>query len=182
MKHTKKMAAGGMPMVDPRMVDPRMVDPRMAPGMAKGGDIKKYAEGGKPSSKKAEDKPVTTRQRIMQAASRLNPGEAGARAIRVGFGDAAMKQIREDQRKELGLPSGKKDASRLTLPGAGMGVARAGLTAGKKAAETTKKARGGGIEHKGKTKGKMVKMAMGGSVSKRADGIAKKGKTNCKMR
>ena len=47
-----------------------------------------------------------------------------------------------------------------------------------------KMARGGGIEHKGKTKGKMVKMAMGGSVgnaSKRADGIAKKGKTSCKV-
>ena len=42
-------------------------------------------------------------------------------------------------------------------------------------------ARGGGIEHKGKTKGKMVKMAMGGSVSKRADGVAKKGKTRCKV-
>ena len=79
-------------------------------------------------------------------------------------------------------------------------------------------AKGGGIEHKGKTKGKKIKMAMGGmpqqaagrmppemmqgmpprgmapqapqgmpmmkkggSVSKRADGIAKKGKTKCKM-
>lgn len=42
-------------------------------------------------------------------------------------------------------------------------------------------ARGGGIEHKGKTKGTMVKMAMGGSVSKRADGVAKKGRTSCKV-
>jgi hypothetical protein len=47
-----------------------------------------------------------------------------------------------------------------------------------------KMAKGGGVEAKGKTKGKMVKMAMGGSVgnaSKRADGIATKGKTKCKM-
>jgi hypothetical protein len=47
-----------------------------------------------------------------------------------------------------------------------------------------KMAKGGGVESKGKTKGKMVKMAMGGSVgnaSKRADGIAQKGKTKCKM-
>lgn len=47
-----------------------------------------------------------------------------------------------------------------------------------------KMARGGGVEHKGKTKGKMVKMADGGMVgkaSKRADGIAKKGKTKCKV-
>jgi hypothetical protein len=45
-------------------------------------------------------------------------------------------------------------------------------------------AKGGGIEHKGKTKGKMVKMAAGGMVgkaSKRADGIATKGKTKCKV-
>lgn len=47
-----------------------------------------------------------------------------------------------------------------------------------------KMAKGGGVEAKGKTKGKMVKMAMGGSVgnaSKRADGIATKGKTKCKV-
>jgi len=46
-----------------------------------------------------------------------------------------------------------------------------------------KMAKGGGVESKGKTKGKMVKMAMGGSVgnaSKRADGVAQKGKTKCK--
>lgn len=36
-----------------------------------------------------------------------------------------------------------------------------------------RKAKGGGIERKGKTKGTMVKMAKGGSI----DGIAKKGKT-----
>ena len=45
-------------------------------------------------------------------------------------------------------------------------------------------ARGGGIERKGKTRGTMVKMAEGGMVgkaSKRADGIATKGKTKCKM-
>lgn len=47
-----------------------------------------------------------------------------------------------------------------------------------------KYARGGGIEKKGKTRGTMVKMANGGSVgkaSKRADGVATKGKTKCKM-
>jgi len=40
---------------------------------------------------------------------------------------------------------------------------------------------GGGVEHKGKTKGATVKMAGGGSVSKRADGVAQRGKTNCKV-
>lgn len=46
-------------------------------------------------------------------------------------------------------------------------------------------ARGGGIESRGKTKGKMVKMAGGGSVGgsyrHAADGIASKGKTKGKM-
>ena len=46
-------------------------------------------------------------------------------------------------------------------------------------------ARGGGIESKGKTKGKIVKMASGGMVghaSARADGCAQRGKTKGKMR
>jgi hypothetical protein len=42
-------------------------------------------------------------------------------------------------------------------------------------------ARGGGIESKGKGAGTMIRMASGGSVSSRADGVAVKGKTNCKI-
>ena len=42
-------------------------------------------------------------------------------------------------------------------------------------------AKGGGIESKGKTKGTIIRMASGGSVSSRADGIASRGKTNCKI-
>ena len=40
--------------------------------------------------------------------------------------------------------------------------------------------KGGGIERKGKTQGTMIKMATGGSVSRRADGIAQRGKTKFK--
>ena len=43
-------------------------------------------------------------------------------------------------------------------------------------------AKGGGIESRGKTKGTMIRMATGGSVSsasRRADGIAQRGKTKC---
>jgi hypothetical protein len=40
-----------------------------------------------------------------------------------------------------------------------------------------KYAKGGGIESRGKTKGTMIRMAAGGSVSARADGIAQRGKT-----
>jgi hypothetical protein len=42
--------------------------------------------------------------------------------------------------------------------------------------------KGGGIESRGKTKGTMIRMATGGSVSsasRRADGIAQRGKTKC---
>jgi hypothetical protein len=38
-------------------------------------------------------------------------------------------------------------------------------------------AKGGGIESRGKTKGTIIRMAAGGSVSSRADGIAQRGKT-----
>jgi len=42
---------------------------------------------------------------------------------------------------------------------------------------TAKYAKGGGIESHGKTKGTIIRMASGGSVSSRADGIAQRGKT-----
>ena len=41
--------------------------------------------------------------------------------------------------------------------------------------------KGGGVESRGKTVGAVIKMAKGGSVSSRADGIASRGKTNCKI-
>ncbi len=44
-----------------------------------------------------------------------------------------------------------------------------------------KYAKGGGIESHGKTRGTVVRMASGGSVSSRADGIAQRGKTRGKM-
>lgn len=50
-----------------------------------------------------------------------------------------------------------------------------------KDSDMKKMARGGGVETQGKTKGTMVKMAKGGSVSSRADGVAQRGKTNCKV-
>jgi hypothetical protein len=48
--------------------------------------------------------------------------------------------------------------------------------------EEKKYAKGGGIESRGKTKGTVIRMASGGSVSsasRRADGIAQRGKTRC---
>ena len=56
-------------------------------------------------------------------------------------------------------------------PAAPMG----GAPAMKKGGKAKKYAKGGGIESKGKTNTKMVKMAKGGSI----DGIAMRGKTRC---
>lgn len=51
--------------------------------------------------------------------------------------------------------------------------------------EAKKMAKGGGIEKKGKTEGKMVKMACGGMTKDkkmaRGGGIETKGKTKCKV-
>jgi hypothetical protein len=44
-----------------------------------------------------------------------------------------------------------------------------------------KYAKGGGIESRGKTKGTVIRMASGGSVSARADGIAQRGKTKFRV-
>ena len=52
---------------------------------------------------------------------------------------------------------------------------------GMKKGGMAKYAKGGGIESRGKTKGTVIRMASGGSVSARADGIAQRGKTKFKM-
>ena len=54
--------------------------------------------------------------------------------------------------------------------------------AGMKKGGSVNFAKGGGIESRGKTKGTIIRMASGGSVSsasRRADGIAQRGKTRC---
>jgi hypothetical protein len=79
-----------------------------------------------------------------------------------------------------GMPQGKPMVGRMP-PQANMPVPtmKKGGTAKMKSGGACM-ARGGGIETKGKTKGKMVKMATGGSVgsaSRRGDGCAVRGKT-----
>jgi len=56
------------------------------------------------------------------------------------------------------------------------------LAPGMKRGGSVRFAKGGGIESRGKTKGTIIRMASGGSVSsasRRADGIAQRGKTKC---
>lgn len=87
--------------------------------------------------------------------------------------------------KKVGVP--QKVAKEYSEQSKGMTFKRGGaMKCGTKKMAMGGKAyaKGGGVESRGKTKGKMVKMAKGGMVgkaSKRADGVAKKGKTSCKM-
>jgi len=56
------------------------------------------------------------------------------------------------------------------------------MAPGMKRGGSVRFAKGGGIESRGKTKGTIIRMASGGSVSsasRRADGIAQRGKTRC---
>lgn len=97
-----------------------------------------------------------------QPAPDLTPGQIPALKARSDDFYAKLKANRETKGMNMGGMTGYKSGGSC---GSGM----------------KKYARGGGVESHGKTKGTMVKMASGGSVSARADGIASKGKTNCKI-
>lgn len=82
----------------------------------------------------------------------------------------------------VGLGGVGLSAGRVGMPISLPGFKTAGTGTGVRG--SIRFAKGGkvdGVAKKGKTKGKMVKMAKGGSVSSRADGCAKKGKTRGKM-
>jgi len=80
--------------------------------------------------------------------------------------------------KKKGAP-----ASMLKHEKAEMGMKKGGMPMKDgKPAFMKRFAKGGGIESRGKTKGTVIRMASGGSVSsasRRADGIAQRGKTRC---
>jgi hypothetical protein len=100
----------------------------------------------------------------------------------------APASMMKHEKKEMGMKHGgtMKFAEGGKMPmedgkpafiGDGKGAMNMGGMAGMK-----KYAKGGGIESHGKTKGTIIKMATGGSVSsasRRADGIAQRGKTRC---
>jgi hypothetical protein len=107
-------------------------------------------------------------KQLMQNMSEGEPDDvAYAKGGKVGY--SKMEKEHVSQMKKHGVP--KKFVKEEEKEAIGM--KRGGMP---------KYARGGGIEIKGKTQGKFIKMASGGSVSARADGIAQRGKTNCKMR
>jgi hypothetical protein len=83
--------------------------------------------------------------------------------------------------KKGGMPMESKDMVRKEVDFFKKKSAPKSMIAHEKA-EMKGYAKGGGIESRGKTKGAMVRMATGGSVSsasRRADGIAQRGKTRC---
>ena len=77
------------------------------------------------------------------------------------------KGEKAEMRFAKGGMTGYSKGSNMNAKGSMSGSSRSG--------ENTK------IQKKGLTEGKVIKMASGGSVSSRADGIASRGKTNCKI-
>jgi hypothetical protein len=155
--NTKKMAMGGAP-VDPRAA--AMAAKKAAMGSKRGMPIAGRAApqmAGMP-----QGKPMMGRmppQANMPMPTMKKGGEA-----------KAMVKKEVDFMKKKGAPKSMIKHE----------MAEAGMKNGGMACAPKKMARGGGIETKGKTKGKMIKMAAGGSVgsaSKRADGCAVRGKT-----
>jgi hypothetical protein len=98
---------------------------------------------------------------------------------------AKKKEKAEGESKSFEKKEGKK-GEKAEMKFAKGGMARGGMMGGNmntkgsmsgssRSGENTK------IQKKSLTEGKVIKMASGGSVSSRADGIASRGKTNCKI-
>ena len=95
-----------------------------------------------------------------------------------------MKESKEMVKKEVSFMK-KKGAPKSMVKHemAEAGMKKGGMAASKMGKVKTS-SKPDGVAMKGKTKGKMVKMAKGGSVgsaSKRADGCAQRGKTKGRM-
>ena len=155
------LGVGGGAQSQPNVGEPQLpYDPGY---MKKGGKVKmkKMAAGGMPIDPRA--------------AAMAQKQAAMAKGTKRG-----MPMARPQAPQMAGMPQGKPMVGRMP-PQANMPVPtmKKGGTAKMKSGGACM-ARGGGIETKGKTKGKMVKMATGGSVgsaSRRGDGCAIRGKT-----
>jgi hypothetical protein len=124
-------------------------------GMKKGGKIKKYAIGGV-----TKEMPTSNQMGSMNMA-KGGKLKAGAKA------KAKMAMAMVKDRMGRAMASRGAEAPMVPAPSPAAPMGAASPMGGMK--------KGGGIERKGKTKGKMVKMAKGGSI----DGIAQRGKTRC---
>ena len=114
--------------------------------------MNKYNKGGKPPMVESKRKPLNMRRAVL----------------------GTDKEIVERGNRTPYEPIPKDGPKKETKP-----LGRAGAAGYKSGGSVMKKA-ADGCAKKGKTKGMMVKMAKGGSVSSRADGCAKKGRTSTK--
>ena len=139
----------------------------------------------KPASKKSSKKPTKNSKALDYELTREALAREKARDV------AAKRNYEKDVRPGLDMadiraPTESKNGSKILRVQKGS-FSKGGMPMkdGKPAfmqkkmnmGGMAKYAKGGGIESRGKTKGTVIRMAAGGSVSRRADGIAQRGKT-----
>jgi hypothetical protein len=150
-------------------------------GYAKGGDIME--------SKKMMGKEVAFMKKKGAPSSMIKHEEKESKSMKFAMGGgmpppggarpdprmmAAMMAARRP-RMGAGMPPSAPPVMPPPPPGGMPPPAQPPM--GMKKGGAAKFAKGGGIESRGKTKGTIIRMAAGGSVSSRADGIAQRGKT-----
>ena len=141
----------------------------MAAGMGNipgGGGLRGMAKGGFVENSKMTKKVAGYFSKIgnKSLAAHENREAAGIEKDTPAIAKREMKALK-------GAPAGMKSYEKKEHAAMGMNCG----------GKVMKYAKGGGIESKGKTQGKFIKMASGGSVSARADGVAIRGKTKCKI-
>jgi len=163
MKESKAMVGKEMAFMKKKGAPKSMIKHEKAEmkGMNMGG-MMKYADGGKMPMK--DGKPAFLNGMNMGGMAKYAKGgmaHGGMHKMPSG------EMMKNSAMKKGGMPM--KDGKPMFMKKMNMG----GMSS---------YAKGGGIESHGKTKGTMVRMATGGSVSsasRRADGIAQRGKTRC---
>ena len=147
-----------------------------------------FAQQGAPNSQKVLDKIGKANERKF-----LKRREAERREAENGMkkGGAIMKSLfkgkesyGEEMKEAKAIKSGKITPKQYAMGEKSEEKMKKGGMPMKdgKPSFMKKYAKGGGIEARGKTKGTVIRMASGGSVSsasRRADGIAQRGKTRC---
>jgi len=158
-------------------------------GKRHGGDVKAYQAGGVTDEN-------FLKQRREDIAARKAAADADAEAVRLAKAkrvyDRSVRRYENEVESERNSPAnrfliGASDSVGDFIRGVGkrLGTNRT-LSQDDEAQMQARRdvrgyKKGGGIEKRGKTRGAIVRMAAGGSVSARADGIAQRGKTRCKM-
>lgn len=169
-------------------------------GMApSGGAMSAMAKGGSVESKKMMQKEVSFMKKKGAPKSMIKHEEAEAKGMKSGGmacggtkkyagGGALPRSLKKpyipsagDINEKAGGDQEMKMREEIAERNRNRGPGRGPLSRNGMKDKPFGYARGGGVESHGKTKGTMVKMASGGSVSARADGVAQRGKTNCKI-